>query len=628
MLTVFLFLIINANAISDQDLADTYYQTAGEAYDAGDCANASKLAGRALTLYTKISDEAGSAKTLDLIGEINTCLKMNGDSYYRKAVDNFNKKYYTKCVTWARKAEEQYSLIPEPSGVSKCVDLIADAEKELNKIKIGEADKIYETAMRLFDSEDMINAEAKAKEALEIYTETDYTNGIKDCDALLSAIDAWITQTILEAEVKYGNANEYFKKAVKSRKFDDYNKAMEYAKEAKTLFNKAGDKDGYVMSRDLLSFINADIVALEDEFNEEAASHYAEGIREYLYGLGDKENSVRRQHLNNAKSEIEPAKSIYTQLYNWADSLKDSSVREEKKERYKAEIRNCDAKLEDIKQKLKDMRIQEDAEEFYLNANAFFIRGECETAKESVDNASPLFTEIGDYAGISKCNTLMSQINGCLKILENADNSYNEADACLNKMDFNNASSYLKTARDKYDEVNYEEGVKKCESLKKKITAVNEKKKTADKLLDEADMDYSQRKYEDSMEKAKGAKAIYVEIKYEAGTSDADSLIEENEKAIAEAHQRAQLIAIVTVGVILGAILLTILIWWTRKTREEKIKEERKEEERERLEEELRRKKEEARRREEERIRELEAERKKLKAMVEDEKKCLTDEGK
>jgi hypothetical protein len=625
-LMILLFLMVNANAISDRKLADDNYKQAKEAYTAGNCVNASELAGRALTLYTKVNYDEGRLKTLSLIGKINTCLMENGDSHYQKALTKFNEKYYLKCITWARWAETRYSLIPYPLGVSKCVELIADAEKEINETKIGDANKLYETARDFYDSEDIPHARVKAKEALEMYTGIDYPEGINDCNALLSEIDDWITKKTLEAETKYEYANDHYKKAVKNKGFLGYNTALEYAKEAKTLFDKLGDMEGYRKSRDFINIINSDVEDLEDDFNAEADSHYDEGVKEFLYGMGATEKNTRKKHFNKAKSEIEQARPIYTLLYDWAVSLGDLSMKETKKKLYRDKIRKCDDKLEDIKEKLRVMRIHEEAERLYLEANTFFTGGYCRNATGSVGNASSLFKEIGDYSGISRCDTLMGQINECLAKLDSADKYYAEADTYLREMDFENANSSLQKARAKYDEINYRLGVKKCALLNAEIVEVVEKKKAADELLSEANMFYGQKDYVRSNESAWKARVICEGIGYERGLSAVDSLIGRNGEAMDEIRRRNQLITMIAIGVLLAAILIIIAFWWIRRTREEGVKDERMEWERKRLEDELIRKNEGVEEKEDGRLRELEAERKKLETMVEDEKRRLRDQ--
>ncbi|MEA3254668.1 MAG: hypothetical protein U9Q22_02415, partial [Candidatus Altiarchaeota archaeon] len=589
-LMILLFLMINANAISDRKLADDNYKEAKEAYNAGDCVDASELAGRALTLYTKVNYDEGRLKTLNLIGKINTCLMKNGDSHYQKALDKFNERYYLKCVIWAGWAKARYSLIPYPLGVSKCVELIVDAEKEINETKIGDANELYETAMDFYDSEDMPHAKVKAKEALEMYTGIDYTEGINDCNALLSEIDDWITKKTLEAETKYGYAEDHYKKAVKNKGFLEYNTALEYAKEAKTLFDKLGDIGGYRKSRDFINIINSDVEDLEDDFNTEADSHYDEGVKEFLYGVGAKEKNMRKKHFNKAKSEIEQARPIYALLYDWAASLGDLSMKEKKKKLYKDKIRKCDDKLKDIEGKLREMRFHEEAERLYLEANAFFILGYCRNATGSVGNASSLFKEIGDYSGISKCDTLMGQINGCLVKLDSADKYYAEADTYLREMDFENANSSLQKARAKYDEINYRAGVKECALLNKEIGEVVKRKKAADELLSEADMLYGQKDYVGSNESAWKARVICEGLGYDGGLSAADSLIGRNGEAMEEIRRRNQLITMIAIGVLLAAILITIAIWWIRRTRGDRVEDELMGRERKRLEDELIRK--------------------------------------
>lgn len=626
LMIFFVFIISNANAISDRDLADAYYQQAKEAYDTGDCVNASEMANRALTLYIKINYEEGISKTTTLIGDINTCLKETGDELYATAMDYYNKKEYENCITFARRAKEQYSHIPDPVGMNECEKLIQDAEREIEKEKVKRADELYETAMRLYEDENLIEAPIKAKEALDIYTEINNDEGISKCNALLSAIDRRIYEIKQEAETNYRRANDHYKKATETESFDDFMKAKEYAEEAKGLFDKIGDKDGYAKSRDLITLVNGEIERLEEEFKGKADSYYNEGMTELLYCKGEQDMEKATGFCNNAKQKIEKAKSIYYQLYEWAKDIKDYKKRDEKKKFYIGKINKCDNRLKEIEDEIGRRRDIKKAEDLFVDANTFFTQGDCRNASRFADEARSLFDKANHFPGVYKCETLIYQINECLEKLKDADRYYKNATTYYEIADPDNATIMLKKARQIYEEVNNQEGIEKCNSLKEKITEMSKKKEDANLLIGEAEMYFEQNRFEDSIKAAEKAKAIYEEINYEEGVSKAKSLIEDNKEMIDIHSREAKRNMMITIGAILLAITLSIASWWIRKAQKERMERGRLESERRRLEEELRRKKEEEKRREEKRRRELEIERKKLKAMVEEEMKRLERE--
>lgn len=630
-LIIFFVLATNANATSDKELADTYYQKAMESYNDGNCVNASELASRALTLYTKSGNEAGRLKTLDLIGDINICLAGNGDSYYEIALRECNKKTYggyEKCITWARKAREQYLLIPDQLEVSKCENQIKYAEEQMVEIIRGEANGLYNSALELYDKkENMFNTKKKAEGALSKYTEIGDTEGIEKCNALLGAIKIWFEEKTHEAETNYRYASERYQTALKSDKFEDYEKAMDYAKKAQELFDQVNNKEGYAKSRDLITIINGDMGRLEDKFNKEATAHYETGLKELLFGKSERDGSKKREYFNNAKKKMGQARSIYVRLYNWAKELKDYKVRDEKKKRYTSRIHKCDEKLEEIQIELDRIIRREKAEKAYVDANTFFTKGECKKARERVDNASSIFKEISDYSGVSKCDELVKHITECLNKLKSADKYYSKATARYKEADSVNATKYLKKARAGYSEVKYAEGVEKCDSLTKKIKSKDETKKTADKLLSESKILYRDKRYKESKKNAEEAETIYKEIKYKKGISNANDMIKKNNDMIEKVSGEAEETMKITIGVILFAILITISIWWVKKVQEKRKEEQRGEMERKKMGDELRRRREETKNREEQRTKELEAERLKLKAMVEGEKKRLGGEA-
>ncbi|MEA3255277.1 MAG: hypothetical protein U9Q22_05535, partial [Candidatus Altiarchaeota archaeon] len=233
------------------------------------------------------------------------------------------------------------------------------------------------------------------------------------------------------------------------------------------------------------------------------------------------------------------------------------------------------------------------------------------------------FKKIGYYKGVSKCDDLTKHITDCLNTLRKANIYYTKAVEYYKEAESKNATRYVEIARAKYLTVNYRKGVRKCNTLKNNISEMSKKKEEGDKLLSEARTYYSEKRYRDSNKKAEEAKKIYEEIGYKKGITRTKAWIRKNNGRIDNIDAEARETMVITVGVILGAIVVTIAIWGVRKTQEKRMADSRMSSERQRLEEELRHRKEEVKKRERERIHELEIEREKLKAMVEGEKKRL-----
>jgi len=331
-------------------------------------------------------------------------------------------------------------------------------------------------------------------------------------------------EIIKEAELTFRKATGYYKKAIETQSFDDYVKAIEYAEKAKELFEELGDEEGYAKSRNLIALIGSDVFydILDFKKRREADSHYEKGMIEFLYAMGGPEKDKRIKHFNNAKQEIEKARAIYNNLYEWAEILKDT----EKKKLYLGEISKCNRRLEEIEIHYYVPSPPHRGEQLYMNATFFFAKGDCENASRFAKEAKSLFEKINDLPGVYKCDILIYRINECLKKLKTADRYYENATTYYETADYENATIVLKKAKEIYEGVNNQKGIKKCNSLKEKITEMSEKKEKANELLGEAEMYFEQNRFEESIEAANEAKKIYEEIGYMRGVSKADRFIE------------------------------------------------------------------------------------------------------
>jgi len=122
ILLILLILLMNVQA--QNDLADWQYDRAVEAYDSGNCINASIHVSLAFDRYTAEGNIEGISKCNELIPKINDCLRNLGDSYYNEALKYLEFREYGTAREYAEMARDIYLKINDTEGVEKTEQLI------------------------------------------------------------------------------------------------------------------------------------------------------------------------------------------------------------------------------------------------------------------------------------------------------------------------------------------------------------------------------------------------------------------------------------------------------------------------------------------------------------------------
>jgi len=417
-----LILIIGSvNALSDRDLADTYYQKALEEFNKTNCRNASQLAEFALNYYGKIHNEEGKDKTLELIMQINSCLRSQGYIYYYRAFEFFNEGDYENAAILVTKARDLYSLIPYQDGVDRCDELLARIDEGYKVARSEYADGIYYQAEDFFVSEDYLNAKEYAEDALAIYEEVKDSEGAYRCTKFLKRVDDKITDIEEMANIEYGMAQELYS----TRDFINYERAIGYAEEARGLYLKIGDQEGAAKAQSLMYVLFEEITEYEEELNKEAVESYKEARTYYL--IGEYENAI---------SEINKAITIYDRFRELA--RKTSIIHKETF--YESKLSECGRLLTKINAEKEKEKIKDEAESYYDVAYNFFSSACFRDASDNVEEAYGVFKSIGYSAGMSKCIVLREKINENLEKMDEASSYYKSSEGYYRAADYGNAS--------------------------------------------------------------------------------------------------------------------------------------------------------------------------------------------
>jgi|GEM_PF-1284260 len=193
------------------------------------------------------------------------------------------------------------------------------------------------------------------------------------------------------------------------------------------------------------------------------------------------------------------------------------------------------------------------ANQYYEMAVEFLNANEFENATIYVKRAKDIYSNINDTFGIQECNSLMSEIIR-KSSLSQADEFYSMAEEYYDLGMYENASTYAEIAREIYDKVNYSSAVKKCEF----IIDMSNKHISAAQYLRIANEFFERGEYENATEYAKKAKDIYSELKDFDKVAECDSLI-----SSIESRKIGSLIlnAAIVFFIVSVAVVLFIVFW-------------------------------------------------------------------
>lgn len=621
VLTLLLQLCANTWAITNtKPIADANYIEAEKAYNRTEFINASAAANRALKYYMDGGYMDDVQKTNELIARIDEGLKKFGENFYKEGLRYYNNKEYDKAIENAEKAKAYYSEIKSATlEVQKCEQVISDANIAKMKGNIERANSVYTNAVKLFESKDYKNSRQLASEALVVYNQSNYQEGVIKCNALITEIDKRNQQTRASADVNDLKAQEAYQRLEKNPNFEDYKEVIKYAQEAKKLYAQIGYDPGYNHSVDLLNAANRIMYGMEEKLRLSADAKYNEGMNAYLLGRGSPEEKDKRNYFGNASKFYTTARDTYGELYNWAEDI----ANEEKRRFYETKLKDCNNRLTEIQQELDNINLAKKAEELYMDGYTLFTKGDCKNASTPVKDSKTLFNRVGDVTGVFKADTLIYQINDCLEKISEAETLLKNASRYYNGADYGNATAELEKAIKIYEKIKNQEGINKCSAFKQKISDSITAKKNADQILVQAQIDFRNNKFEDSLNGAESAKKMYTDINYTMGITNSTDLIKDSKNAQQKLVEQGNINMLLIMGAIVAAIILVVAGSWMHRMQKAKKEKEAMILEKKSLEESMKKQREEERLVEGARLRELEEERQKLKAMIAEEMKKI-----
>ncbi len=242
---------------------------------------------------------------------------------------------------------------------------------------------------------------------------------------------------------------------------------------------------------------------------------YAKNLTAYKY-LDMAKDYYRKEDCLSARGPAEKALELLTQINN-TEGMLDAEI-------IKLQCQN-------------DTTNKELADEYYAMAQKYFQDADYENARAYNDKAMQIYSDVGYTYGVTwLCGKLLEQIDAAdykLKV-DQADKLYAAAYWQYTTDNLHNATISLDKAKGIYQDINYTQGIKNCDSLYKDIET-KEKKKTADELADLGKRKYAELEYSDAINSIEQALEIYREINATNEITDMTNL-----RNLSERHVQAE----------------------------------------------------------------------------------------
>ena len=555
-----------AGALSEYEALDAY-NSAQTYLKANDYENAIRSIYRSKEVYLQLGISNGVSKCDDVISTINSTLtqKQMADTYYKIAGDYYllggnTVENYQRVVLMAGNAKDTYASIKDSDGVLKSDDLIKSSNQAIEKIKTSKlevANGLYQTANNKYLAGSYLDARTLALNASQLYSSVPDPDGMAKTAALVSACDLKIREIKINAAAGYDKALQlYSKSCTSSTNREQAAEALNYATEAKRLYESISDSDGIQKTRSLVSNINECLGSDIEAKLRMARSRYLEAQEFYIV-----------RDCPNATGKASDSKTIYQGLYDeaWKTEKDLWSDQRVKTKLYGAYIAEVNQLIEKIKTLCGEKVMLEQAEKFYKQAQESFLKNKLSDALSFSKNAKNLYTDLKNYVGMSKTDSLMEQINDKINQVQTAEQYMKKAKESYAIADFETAMYQATQAKSIYDRMSYDEKSKDVQTYLNKIENGSKMKNTASSQLNAARNLLENGNYASAVENAKIAKSLYAQVNYGLGVNESDKILKEAQMKQVEVENKTRntIIAGALVVVVVGFLAYS----WMRKQR-------------------------------------------------------------
>jgi tetratricopeptide (TPR) repeat protein len=306
----------------------------------------------------------------------------------------------------------------------------------------------------------------------------------------------------------------------------DCENALKEVEKAKNLFLEVENHEGLVECTNIITLCSPS----PDEKTEiEKANEY--------YSLG--ESYYNGGNLKTARLYLKKAMEIYLK---WG---------------YREETLKCDSLILKIDEKLQaEGKIK--ARNYYMKALESLENWDIESANSYANEALKIYFEIGDEEGAEKCRELLTKIEnrGYLSL---AESYFKKAQESLKNKDYENLSQYATLARKYYLKTNAsdkeEEKISLCESFIKKARTYQK----AERYYEKALQYFTLSSYENATLYAERAKELFQDLEYQEGVRKTNELLSKLKGG--GGRTKIDMMQIFYISLIFGVILFAIIVF-------------------------------------------------------------------
>jgi len=447
---VVFYLALNVSAVSKSE-ADSYYEAAKAYYEKDDYTNALRDVHNAREIYSELGDVDGVIKCDELLSKIEKAItpQKKADTYYDLAGDYFiaaeeqtldseKVSYYEKAKLFAQYAKDAYDELKDSRGAIKANDLLEASTRNIALItstKRELAERTYDSAQSFFLSGDYVSAVEYAKNASQLFVEISDANGITKTATLIKNSEEKIEEIRKNAIASYDLAVDFYITGNNTQ-------SLVYAQNAKTLYQKIRDTEGSTKAQNLINDINKLIGDYEDQ-QRRLAMRYYQDAEDYLIAM----------KCENATASVMNARDIYTQFYAAASQIKNPEEKKAKQKLYWGFISECDALFSKIKSACGELRLKQQAEDYFSKAQGYFSHADYDDSLTYARRALSIYQEIENFVGISKTESLLNEINAGVEKKKQADEYLKKAEEYFRTADFENAKAFALSAKKIYDDI-------------------------------------------------------------------------------------------------------------------------------------------------------------------------------
>lgn len=541
--------------------AEQYYNAARQFCSEKDWENCLRSIERAKEAYIELSDSRGISKCDNFFTEQfkDHTPEQVAQLYYFIATDYYleAKKdqidYYKRCLNLAQECDSRYQAIGGSIGTSgslKCSELSKTCSSEIFRITASQkevAGFYYEMAQTAYREKRYVDARDYVLNSSRIYNSIPDPTGVGKTAQLLTSIQNTIEDIRVNAAVSYSESLNYFAR-------DNYNTAREYAIASQNLYSSIADAEGVQKSSLLLSQINTKIGLSKQERLDNARSLYIQAQEYYVL-----------QRYANASMAANQAKLIYSEFLQEARE-KEADLPEHRRVEtmlYQGYIQDVNKLLAQITKDWGEGRMLEQAEFLYSKSQEAYSANQLETALAYARNALNMYTELGNYVGISKSNNLIATINTRIQRVVEVTAIQDSAEKYYQVADFENAYYEATRAKKIYQEIWMPDKATEIDNLITQINSGREKKARADQYYGTALGHFQAANYEQAKTNAVNAQTLYSQINYELGITESKRIVDESEKILYQEWVRFRNTMLI-VGTV-GIVIVFVLVSWKKK---------------------------------------------------------------